>query len=112
MLETGEALRLMLAALGLGVALPIMVQLFLAIREIRLTVRRISVQVEPALRRLQELAERPRDVQPAAGQVGPLVAALIPALLAAYQAFRQHQNEAAEGPDSDLPATTNTEERQ
>jgi F0F1-type ATP synthase assembly protein I len=112
MLETGEVLRLLLATLGLGVALPIMVQLFLAIREIRLTVRRISDQLEPGLRRLQELADRPRDVQPAASQVGPMVAALIPAFLAAYQAFRQQQHQAADEPDSDLPATATPEERQ
>lgn len=111
MLETGEALRLMLAALGLGVALPVMIQLFLTIREIRRTVRRLSDQVEPSLRQLREMAERTRDPQPATSQVGTLVAALIPAVVAAYGAFRQSQ-QSAEGPVSDLPATTNPEERQ
>jgi hypothetical protein len=90
MISTGEALRLLLAALGVGVMVPVMVQLFLTLRQIQRTIR----QVDPSLRLLNQIAERqteapPASSQPAAPQLAAIIAALVPTVIAAYQAFRQ-----------------------
>ncbi|MFV8752383.1 hypothetical protein ACNOYE_17700 [Nannocystaceae bacterium ST9] len=103
MLETGEVLWLILAALGLGVTLPVMLQLFLTIREVRKTVARMSGQIEPSLALLHEFAQRQRNPQTGPGpQVAAIVAAVIPAVVAAYRSFRDHQ--AAESAASDSTA--------
>jgi hypothetical protein len=109
MLETGEALGLLLAAFGLGALLPVVVQLFLAIREFRRTVRKLSEHLEPSLKLLHEMAQRPRDPEPGTS-VAALFAATIPALIAAYRAFRQHPT--AEESNSDSPATMNAKAQQ
>ncbi len=90
MLEPGQVLWLILAALGLGVALPVMVQLFLTLRQARQTMKLLTEQVEPSLRLFNEIAQRPRDLQPGS-QLATIIASLIPAIVAAYRAFRQNQ---------------------
>lgn len=92
MIETGEALRLLLAALGLGVMVPVLVQLFLTLRQIQQTIRRI----DPSLRVLNQIAERQVNIQaashqPAVPQLASLLAALVPTLITAYQAVRHQQ---------------------
>lgn len=101
MLETAEALRLILWALALGVTIPVLIQLFLTLRQVRQTIARLSDQVEPSLRLLNEIAQKPRDVQAAGSSVSSvasIVATVIPAAVAAYRAFRQQQSaEQAQG---------------
>jgi hypothetical protein len=93
MLETAEALRLILWALALGVTVPVLVQLFLTLRQVRLTIARLSDQIEPSLRVLNEIAQKPRDLQMRGSSVASIVATVIPAAVAAYRAFRQQQAE-------------------
>lgn len=113
MLDVGEVLWLILAALGLGVTLPVMIQLFLLIRQSRQTMARLSGQIEPGLRMLNDLAQRTREPQPQAPQLAAILATLIPAIIAGYRAFRHHPE--ADISDSTIPATipatTNVEER-
>jgi hypothetical protein len=91
MLETADALRLILWALALGVTVPVLIQLFLTLRQVRLTVARLSDQIEPALQLFNEIAQKPRDLQLRGSSVASIVATVIPAAVAAYRAFRQHQ---------------------
>jgi hypothetical protein len=91
MLDTAEGLRLILWALALGVTVPVMVQLFLTLRQARLTIARLSDQIEPSLRLFNEMAQKPRDLQMQGSSVGSIVATVIPAVVAAYRAFREHQ---------------------
>ena len=97
MLETGEAMRLVLAALALGITIPVMVQLFLTLRQLQATIRRIDPSLEalkPSLEALKALVEgqaNPPTQQPAGPQIATILAALIPAATAAYQAFRLQQ---------------------
>jgi biopolymer transport protein ExbB/TolQ len=94
MLETADALRLILLALALGVTVPVLIQLFLTLRQVRTTIGRLSDQIEPSLRLFNEIAQKPREIQAAAGSsVASMVATVIPAAVAAYRAFRQHQAE-------------------
>lgn len=93
MLETAEALRLILAALALGVVLPVMIQLFLILRQARHTLARVTDQVEPTLRLFNEMAQKSRREPPPGSQLASIVATIIPAAVAAYGAFRQHQQE-------------------
>jgi hypothetical protein len=110
MIATGEALRLLLAALGVGVMVPVMVQLFLTLRQIQQTVRR----VDPSLRVLNQIAERQLDMppashHPAAPQLASIIAALVPTVVAAYQAVRQHsaaESSSSKGPEADMSAST------
>ena len=93
MLETADALRLILAALALGVVLPVMIQLFLILRQARDTLARVTDQVEPTLRVFNELAQKTRREQQPGSQLASIVATIIPAAVAAFGAFRQHQQE-------------------
>jgi uncharacterized membrane-anchored protein YhcB (DUF1043 family) len=96
MIDTGEALRLILAALALGVTIPVLVQLFLTLRQIQ----RMTRQVEPGLRILNQIAERQQESQTIssapAPQLAAILAALVPTLIAAYQAVRHHQAQTSE----------------
>jgi biopolymer transport protein ExbB/TolQ len=93
MLETADALRLILLALALGVTVPVLVQVFLTLRQVRQTIGRLSDQIEPSLRLFNEIAQKPRELQAAGSSVASIVATVIPAAVAAYRAFRQHQAE-------------------
>lgn len=94
MLEPAEALRLILWALALGVTLPVMIQLFLTLRQARRTMARLTDQIEPALAVFSELAQKPREMRAAGSSAASIVATVIPAVVAAYRAFREHQAEA------------------
>jgi len=94
MLDTADALRLMLWTLALGVTLPVMLQLFLLLRQVRKTIARVSEEIEPTLRLVHDITQRPRETAPEAGsQLASIVATIVPAALAAYRAYRQHQTE-------------------
>lgn len=93
MLDAAEALRLILLALALGVTVPVLIQLFLTLRQVRQTIARLSDQIEPSLRLFNEMAQKPRELQAAGSSVASIVATVIPAVVAAYRAFRQHQAE-------------------
>jgi ABC-type spermidine/putrescine transport system permease subunit II len=93
MLEPAEAFRLILWALALGVILPVMIQLFLTLRQARQTMARLTDQIEPSLAVFSELAQKPREMRAAGSSVASIVATVIPAVVAAYRAFREHQAE-------------------
>jgi UbiD family decarboxylase len=93
MLQTAEALRLILAALALGVVLPVMIQLFLTLRQARNTLARVTDQVEPTLQLVHEIAQKTRREQQPGSQLTSIVATIVPAAVAAYGAFRKHQQE-------------------
>jgi biopolymer transport protein ExbB/TolQ len=93
MLETADALRLILLALALGVTVPVLIQLFLTLRQVRQTIGRLSDQIEPSLQLFNEIAQKPREVHAPGSSVASIVATVIPAALAAFRAFRQHQAE-------------------
>jgi hypothetical protein len=92
MLETAEVLRLILAALALGVVVPVMVQLFLTLRQARQSIALVTAQVEPSLRLFNELAQKSRP-NPPGSQLASIVSSVVPAAIAAYRAFRQQQRE-------------------
>jgi hypothetical protein len=111
MLETGEVLRLIMGALALGLAIPVLVQVFLTLRKIQHTIG----QIDPTLRLLNQIAQRQSEsagYQPAVPQLPAIIAALVPALVAGYQAF-SHQSapEPAETSGRDSSFTTKNSER-
>lgn len=98
MLDTAQVLRLMLGTLALGVTLPIMLQLFLLLRQVRKTIARVSDQIEPTLQLVHDIAQRPQQSTPeTSSQLASIVATIIPAAVAAYRAFRQHQKQEESG---------------
>lgn len=83
-----DLVLLALLALALGVAIPLMLQAFLALRDARRTMARLEGRITPALRDVEEVAALlRRRVEPASLASG-LVEALIPAAVAAIRAFR------------------------
>jgi hypothetical protein len=102
MLETVDALRLILAALALGVVLPVMIQLFLILRQARHTLARVTEHVEPTLQLFNEIAQKSRREPQPSSQLASIVATIVPAAVAAYRAFRQHQQEEKENESSSL----------
>jgi hypothetical protein len=110
MLETVDALRLILAALALGVVLPVMIQLFLILRQARHTLTRVTDHVEPTLRLFNEIAQKSRPEPQAGSQLASIVATIVPAAVAAYRAFRQHQQEEKDNESSSLTGIVHDQE--
>lgn len=90
-----DLIRLALIALALGVAIPVLVQLFLTLRQAQKTIARLESRIDPALRDINQVIEHLKSPPPApgAGAAQVLGAALIPAAIAAYKAFRAHSAE-------------------
>lgn len=104
-----DLVLLALLALALGVAIPLMVQVFLALRDARRTMARLEIRIEPALRDVEEVAALlRRRAQPLEVTSG-IAEALVPAALAAVRAFRASMSSpeagAAVGKDNAPPAS-------
>jgi hypothetical protein len=70
-----------------------MIQLFLTLRQARQSIAMLTSQVEPSLRLFNEIAQKPRPDPAAGSQLASIVAAVVPAAISAYRAFRQQQRE-------------------
>jgi hypothetical protein len=101
MTSPAELVRVALAALLAGIALPLLVQLFLTLRAVSRTSAVLTRQLEENGRQLSTLLADLRTHQrPDAGAL--LANALVPAAIAAVRAFRTGP---AAGPASDSPET-------
>lgn len=93
MSDTADTVRIALAALLTGVALPLLVQLFLATRSLRRAAETAERRLDEALREIRDIAADVRRSAAAASSGSPSLAATLaaatPAVLAAVRAFRQ-----------------------
>ncbi|MDX2024596.1 MAG: hypothetical protein SF187_30420 [Deltaproteobacteria bacterium] len=94
MSPTSEMIRIALLCLVAGVSLPLLVQLFLTLRSLQKVIVMFDKRLDPALRDLSHAIEGLRKAEPsnAASVIG---AAALPALLAAFNAWKTHMAERA-----------------
>lgn len=88
MTSSGELVRIALLALLTGVAVPLLVQLFLTLRSLRLATDAVERRLDKLLGDVNAIADQVRD---RAAHPSPLTASLtaaLPAVFAAVQAFR------------------------
>jgi hypothetical protein len=86
--ESTRLIGVTLAAIALGMAVPVFVQLFVTLRDLQRAVKRLEQQVEPALRDLSTVLAQLREA-PSLGQSASSLASLVvPAAVAAVRAFR------------------------
>jgi hypothetical protein len=83
-----EMIRIALLALVAGVALPLLVQLFVTLRAVTRVVKILDERLEPALRDVGEVAARLRQSTAPSQNTSAVLAALAPALIAAVRTFR------------------------
>lgn len=86
--ESNQTLLIVLAALLVGALLPLIAQLFLTARSLRRVLRVVEKRADGTL---GDLAEAVAALKNVAAPVNPLMnigAAIAPAVLAAFQAFR------------------------
>jgi hypothetical protein len=108
MSSSAELIQIALAALAVGVALPLLVQLYVTLRSVQRLMATLDRRLDPTLRELQEALATLKGRPPAGQVTGELVAALLPAGLAAVRAFRAHMASAetadpAPAPESKVP---------
>lgn len=90
-MTTNVAVSLVLVALGVGVALPVLVQAFVTLRTVNRVVTSLDQRAEGALAELSRVVGR---LEPASGksEVASLIgAALVPAIAAAVRSLRHAQ---------------------
>lgn len=99
MTPTTEVFRVGLAALITGLAVPLLVQLFLLLRDVRRTTLALDQRLERTLTDLgdvvAELKHATVPAPPLAAQLAAAVPAALPAIIAAVRAFRSemtHEN--------------------
>jgi len=95
MTPTGELIRIALLALVTGVAVPLLVQLFLTLRSLRLATKAVEARLDKLLGDVNAIAD---DVRARATNPGPLAASLsaaLPAIIAGVQAFRASMHSGA-----------------
>ena len=88
MTSSGELIRIALLALLTGVAVPLLVQLFLTLRSLRLATDAVERRLDKLQGDVNAIAD---EVRTRASNPGPLAASLtaaVPAILAGVQAFR------------------------
>lgn len=88
MTSSGELIRIALLALLTGIAVPLLVQLFLTLRSLRLATDAVERRLDKLLGDVNAIADQ---VRTRATHPGPLAASLtaaLPAVVAAVQAFR------------------------
>lgn len=112
MTPSGELIRIALLALLTGVAVPMLVQVFLTLRSLRLATEAVEGRLDKLLGDVNAIAD---DVRTRATNPGPLASSLtaaLPAVVAAVQAFRSsmHADAAAEG-EAKFPKDQDTKER-
>jgi|GEM_PF-3286283 len=101
MTSSGELIRIALLALLTGVAVPLLVQLFLTLRSLRVATDSVERRLDKLLGDVNAIADQ---VRTRAAHPSPLAASLtaaLPAALAAVQAFRtsMHGDAGAHGHD-------------
>lgn len=94
MSPSSEMILIALLCLVAGVMLPLLVQLFLTLRSLQKVIVMFDKRLDPTLRDLSHALETFRKAEPsnAASLIG---AAALPALLAAFSAFKSHMAERA-----------------
>jgi len=106
MTSSGELIRIALLALVTGVAVPLLVQLFLTLRSLRLATDAVERRLDKLLGDVNAIAD---EVRTRASNPGPLAASLtaaVPAILAGVQAFRASMHsDAATAGDGDSRAS-------
>jgi len=88
MTSASETVRIALAALLVGIAIPLLVQLYLVLRGVRRTVAVFEQRLDGTLRDLGDVVADLKRVTTPAPNLALQVAAAVPAVLAAVRAFR------------------------
>jgi hypothetical protein len=95
-MSTAAAIQTVLVALLVGVALPLLLQMFVTVRALQRTAERVERRLDGALADVSHLASR-LDASPRQSEAAALVgAALVPAALAAIRTFRAHTHGTSE----------------
>ena len=90
-MSTGETIRLVMLAFGAGLAVPLALQLFLTLRTAQRTITSTRVRMERTLDGLDGVINR---IQAPTNQTLSAVgAALVPAAVAAFKAWRESSSE-------------------
>lgn len=88
-----DAIKVALAALMVGVAVPLLVQLFITLRSLRQAVATMDERLDRTMHELNELLARVSRAQaPPNETLSQVGAALIPAVVAAVRAYRAHHH--------------------
>jgi len=111
MTSSGELIRIALLALLTGVAVPLLVQLFLTLRSLRLATDSVERRLDKLLGDVNAIADQ---VRTRAAHPSPLAASLtaaLPVVLAAVQAFRTSMHGGAGPSDHDGAGTAKVDGR-
>lgn len=95
MTPTTEVFRVGLAALLTGIAVPLLVQLFLLLRDVRRTTLALDQRLERTLTDLGDVVAELKHATVPAPALATQLAAAVPAIVAAVRAFRSgmtHEN--------------------
>jgi len=95
MTASAEVVKLALLALVTGAVLPLLVQLFLTLRAMRLAAEGVEKRLDKILDDVSGLADGVKARAAAPSALGATLAAAVPAILAAVQAFRTSLHHAA-----------------
>jgi hypothetical protein len=95
MSTSAELVRVALLALITGLAIPLLVQLFLTLRGLRRTTEVLERRLDVALKEIGEAAADLRRSSAAPSAVGAALAAAGPAIIAAIRAFRSSVHDAS-----------------
>lgn len=88
-MTTAETLKFVLLAFGAGIVVPLAIQLFLTLRSLHRTVEATSRRLNETMDALELAAKRAQQsASPTTRSLTTLAAALIPAVAAAFRAYR------------------------
>ena len=88
MTSSAEVFRLGLLALLTGIALPLLVQLFLVLRNVQRVTSVLDRRLDGTLRAVEEIAADVKRGSAAPASWPAIAAAMVPAVIAAARAFR------------------------
>jgi len=88
MTVSGELIRIALLALLTGVAVPLLVQLFLTLRSLRLATDAVEQRLDKLLGDVNAIADAVREKATHPCRLASSLTAALPAVVAAVQAFR------------------------
>jgi hypothetical protein len=114
MTPAGEMVRTALLALLVGVTIPLLVQLFLVLRSVRLATDGVERRLEKILADVDALAEQVKARAAAPSPLGAMLTATVPAVVAGIQAFRtslHHDTAEATGADNGVTREPETKEK-
>lgn len=86
-------MRLVLLAFGAGLAVPLALQLFLTLRAAQRTITSTRLRVERTLDGLDGMINRVQTASPANKTLSAVSAAVVPAVMAAFKAWRESSSE-------------------